>query len=409
MRSLTAWLSVIAIAVVTPIALALLFGTGSPQTFWSRLLVITGTQAIVLMVLALLFASRLRSMTGSIGINNAIGIHRVLGTNVVLLVLLHVISVVADNPTNAWLVDAFQAPARALAGTAALIVLIALVILANRKKKQYESWRLVHRIGSVVAALLIIWHIIGLNQLVNSTPWLIFFITILLCIVGLVATRWRRGDRFVVGDIYMESPTVSTVSLKPMHRRLPFEAGQFIWVKLGRSVWAEDHPFTISSSAESSIIQITFRHTGDWTRGPLAALRPGRVVWIDGPHGAMNLSTIHSGLVMIAAGVGLTPVMSTLRTLADRQDDRTIDLFVPPTETLFQSELAELQSRLNLEIHYTLTRPISSAMLKQAIEDYDKWTYFICGPPSMVSDSQSMLDTLNVPSSRVITEQFEMA
>lgn len=411
------WLSIEVVAVTTPCLLALTVGTGDPETLWSNLAVITGSQAAATIVVAVLFASRFKAVTRSIGIDSAINVHKVLGVSVVIFTLLHLVSVVADSPSNVWLLDMSQAPVRALTGLSALVVLLLMVVFANKEKRFYERWRWAHRVGALLAIVFIMWHIIGVDQLINTAPWFVFFTVLFLCMIALPLSRWRRSvkhKKFIVSDINAESPTASTITLTPTKdETLRFTAGQFVWIRLKRGFWAEDHPFTIASSEYERDIKITFRHLGDWTTSSLTALRPGKTVWVDGPHGAMNLSRVPNGssVVLVGIGVGLTPVMSILRTLAERGPNKfPIRVLITPTEELFLQELADLEDQFeNMTVFLNIQRPITTETFTKHFDNPKDWYFLVCGPPTMVIHCQEALYELNVSESHILTEQFEIA
>src|SRR5207302_10053039 len=98
---------------------------------------------------------------------------------------------------------------------------------------------------------------------------------------------------------------------------------------LSPSSRCEEPPFTIAFCAHLGLLtEFTIRRSGDFT-SQLRLLRPGSPVWVDGPHGAFTLDLQRTtGLVMIAGGVGITPMMSMLRTLAHRRDRRPHRLLV---------------------------------------------------------------------------------
>ena len=58
-------------------------------------------------------------------------------------------------------------------------------------------------------------------------------------------------------------------------------------------------------------------------------LKPGEQIYLDGPYGSFNLDRFPKAerLVFIPGGIGVTPIMSMLRTMADRGDKRPILLF----------------------------------------------------------------------------------
>src|SRR4051812_41070893 len=81
-----------------------------------------------------------------------------------------------------------------------------------------------------------------------------------LALLGVLSHRWvwrpllSRQGAYVVYGVRREGPTVATLVLAPVHLRrggLRFAPGQFVWLRLRRGVvGAEEHPFTIASSAQ---------------------------------------------------------------------------------------------------------------------------------------------------------------
>jgi ferredoxin-NADP reductase len=224
---------------------------------------------------------------------------------------------------------------------------------------------------------------------------------------------WRpltasRG--FVVADVRPAGDRASAVVLRPMRgHRWAFRPGQFAWLRLTRSAWAEDHPFSMSS-APGRTVEFTIAHRGDWTSGPLRALRPGRRVWLDGPHGSVTIDQARGDrLVMIAAGVGIAPMLSMLRAMEAAQDGREVRLVVPPVY-LFPDEIARMSRRLRLIVHPILSRKIMPDSLRRTLPDYfDGCDVFVCGPPQLVEDMTETLDRLGFPASRVHAERFGLA
>jgi predicted ferric reductase len=198
-----------------------------------------------------------------------------------------------------------------------------------------------------------------------------------------------------------------------MHRGLRFHAGQFVWLRLRRSVLgSQEHPFTIASSAQiTGRLELTIRGQGDFTER-LAALPVGTKVWLDGPHGSFTADAEEDadGLILLAGGVGITPMMSMLRTLADRGDPRTHHLVLAqrPDEPLFADELASLAARLDLRVIHLEGRRVDAALLAGVLPDprVHRLDYFVCGPPSLLDGSLAALEQLGIASERVHTEQF---
>jgi predicted ferric reductase len=405
------WLALLTGAVLVPIVLTVVYGSGDPATLWSAIAVMTGCQALITLIFTLVSVARVRCLTTHLGIDGTMSIHRTLGGATLALATTHVLAVLADNPANVWLLDPSIAPGRAVAGSVALITLALILGFAERRIRHYEWWRWAHRTGALVALGLIALHVWLLNRLIEAPPWATLFAALVAIVVGAGVWRWLAPDRrrrFVVADIYDDHPDLSTLVLAPLGDRLEFDAGQFAWIRLNPLPWAQDHPFSMSSAADDEDIEFTFRHAGDWTTNSLRRLRPGAPVWLDGPHGGLTLSSANDadGLVMIAAGVGLTPVMSVLRTCADRHDPRPMHVLTPPDEPLFRNELADLTKYLKLTVENALPRTVSAATLATGLPWIPRAAYFVAGPPRMVSATCDALRDLEVPADRIHSERF---
>ncbi|HEY4420405.1 MAG TPA: ferredoxin reductase family protein [Pseudonocardia sp.] len=433
----TAWLSVFGLIVVGPSLMWLAIAPNEP--LWDHLSVVTGLLALSALVSAAVLPSRLRSLNRAFGIESVIDIHRFLGVVTAALVFAHLACVVAADPANIALLNFETAPARARAAvgaTVALAALVGLVALRGQTGLRYELWRWLHVVLAVTVIVLSALHVWWLDHLVAMPAIGTLFGLLAALVVGIFGYRWAwrpmfdASTEFLVREVRRENATVSTLVLEPRRRRhgppvssWAFAPGQFAWIRLDRSVTAEEHPFTIASSAHLDTTEFTIRHAGDFTRA-LRRLPPGSPVWVDGPHGAFtNDVGAGAGFVMIAGGVGITPMMSMLRTAGHRGDPRPYRLVVvagSPEDLLFRDELAELRFHLDLVVTEVLRRPhdgwdgytgdIGAGLLSMVLPDGqhpDDLDFFICGPPALVTDALSALDTLGVAPARVHTEQFD--
>jgi predicted ferric reductase len=407
---------------------------------WHGLSVLTGLLCLSAMVCAAVLPSRLRSLNRAFGIESVIELHRFIGVVTAALVFAHLACVVAADPTNVALLDLVKAPLRAQGATGstlALVALAALALLRKQAKLSYELWRMSHIVFAVAALFFAAVHVWNLGQLITTATFATLFglMLVLMLVVFGYRWAWRRvfdpSTEFVVRDVRQENKTVSTLVLEPRsHNGGPvstwaFAPGQFAWIRLDRSVLAEEHPFTIASSAHNGATEFTIRHAGDFTR-TIRQLPPGSPVWVDGPHGAFtNDSGDSTGFVLMAGGVGITPMMSMIRTAAHRGDPRPYRLVVvasAPEDLLFRSELARLRLQLDLEVTEVLRRPVEGwsgpiggidvelmSVVLAGAEQPDGYEFFICGPPAMVTDALGVLDLIGVAPQHVHTEQFDFA
>ncbi len=434
------WLTLLAAIMVGPPLLWL--ATAPAEPMWSRLAVITGLFALSAIICAAVLPSRLRSVNHAFGIEGVIEVHRFLGVGAASMVLLHLACVVAADPTAVRLLDFPNAPPRAQAATAATVAISALVVCAlfrRRLRLPWELWRWTHIVLGGAVVVFSFLHVYWLGHAVQYASMAVTIAVLALIAVAVAAYRWVwRGfldpsTEFVVHEVRTESPTVSTLVLGPRARhfggRRPdlanwsFAPGQFAWIRLARSPVAEEHPFTIASSAHLDHTEFTIRHAGSFTRA-IRSLPPGSPIWVDGPHGAFtsDIGTC-DGFVLIAGGVGITPMMSILRTAADRGDRRPYRLVVvagSPEDLLFREELGFLRHSIDLAVTEVLRRPRDGwdghtgdltvgllAMVIDSVDCSDTLDFFLCGPPGLVDDALDVLDVLDVSPARIRTELFD--
>ena len=108
------------------------------------------------------------------------------------------------------------------------------------------------------------------------------------------------------------------------------------------------HPFSFSSSAEATDgrVEMSIRNLGDFT-SEIHKVPVGKRVYLDGPYGAFTIGNPADMHVLIAGGVGVTPMMSMIRTLADRGDTRPVILLYGSKDwesITFREELEALKS-----------------------------------------------------------------
>ena len=179
-------------------------------------------------------------------------------------------------------------------------------------------------------------------------------------------------------------------------------------------------PSRSRSAERQGQVAITIRELGDFT-STVKEVRPGQRAYLDGPYGAFSVDRHRApGYVLIAGGVGITPMMSMLRTLADRGNDQPLLLIYANNaweDVIFREELEELNQRLDLTIVHVLGQPpagwpgesgrVTEETLKRHLPaNRNSRDYFICGPDGMMDAVERALTDLGVSLAYIHSERY---
>jgi predicted ferric reductase len=130
---------------------------------------------------------------------------------------------------------------------------------------------------------------------------------------------WRdgfaRGRRYRVSGVTI-GEDVTTVELDPVGRPLRHHLGQFAFIRIGTRGLSEPHPFTIASHPHDRRLRFHVKDLGDWSGRLGAAVEPGMVVRVEGPHGRLHVfppaGRSDVPVVWVAGGVGITPFLGAV-------------------------------------------------------------------------------------------------
>ncbi len=428
------WIGVYLCLVLIPLFVLLLAPGPSGSGFWWDFSIALGFSGTSMMAVMFALTARFRSATAPFGIDLIYYFHRWIALVGFTFIVAHPAILVFLEPS---LLDELRPSVISwymLAGAssiAALTVLVAISLLRQQLKIDYDAWRICHAILAITALGLAIVHIEGVGHYVSS-PWKrVLWATISACCLALLLYMrlikplglLRRPFR--VEQVLKERGGAWTLVLRPEgHCGFTFLPGQFAWLTLYHSPFAlKEHPFSISSSAmQPDTIHLTIKELGDFT-ARIKDVIPGQVAYLDGPHGAFSIDRHPSSdYVFVAGGIGIAPIMAMLRTLADRSDDRSLLLiyaYKTWVDLTFQEELEKLKEQLNLRVVYVLENPpddwqgesgfITDDLIVRYLPDVPKqYQYYLCGPEIMTSIVEKALQRQGVPLYQIHSELFNL-
>ncbi len=245
-----------------------------------------------------------------------------------------------------------------------------------------------------------------------------------------VTAKWLGQLR--VGSVIVETPSVKTLRLLPASGAglLPFTflPGQFLNLSLWIGGAKMNRSYSISSSpTQRGFVDITVKREprGAVSRHLDDLLKVGDVIDVGGPVGKFTFTGAEaSSIVLIAGGVGVTPMMSIARTLTESAWPGDIYFFYAcraPPDFIFAADLFALQQR-NPHLHVTVTmeKPegtdwagpigrITGRLLTEAVPALTTRRVHLCGPPVMMQAVKALLTELGVPPEQVKAEDFGTA
>ncbi|MCG5233809.1 ferric reductase-like transmembrane domain-containing protein [Xanthobacter oligotrophicus] len=426
------WIAVYLLFVLLPL-LALLVGSLPPaRDFWTEFSAALGYSGLAIMGLQFGITARFRYVTEPWGEDVIYHFHRRISLFAVALVLVHPAIMFAVQPELRAIPDIGEIPLGAAASfisVGALVVLVVTALWRVRLRIPYEWWHLSHIALALTAVTGGLIHMVGWGFYL-ADPWkralwigLVLFWVALLFYVRLVKPLFMLRRPYRVSEVRHERGDTTTLVMRPDgHPGFRFTPGQFGWLTVwGSPFRITGHPFSFSSSAAVSDgrVEMSIRKLGDFT-ARISQVPVGQRVYLDGPYGAFTIGNPADMHVLIAGGVGVTPMMSMIRTLADQGDRRPVILLYGSRDfeqITFREELEALKARLDLTVVHVLSDPpegwtgerghITAELLKRHLpEPYAAHEYFICGPGVMMDAIEKTLAGLGVPMSKYHSERY---
>ncbi|MCO6416206.1 FAD-binding oxidoreductase, partial [Siccirubricoccus sp. KC 17139] len=241
------------------------------------------------------------------------------------------------------------------------------------------------------------------------------------------AARRPWSGALGVAAIFRETPTVKTFRLvDPGGGDIPFTfmPGQFLTFSAELDGRTARRSYTIASSpAQRSYVEVTVKREeqGLISRHLHDKAAVGDPLEVSAPLGVFTFMGEEASIVLIAGGVGITPMMSVARYLTDRSYPCEIFFLYAarsPEEFVFREELEYLQKRhANLHVAATMSRaegtawmgatgPISKEFIARSVPEIAKRRVHLCGPPPMMEAVRAALAELGVPKEQIKTEAF---
>ena len=244
------------------------------------------------------------------------------------------------------------------------------------------------------------------------------------------APAWTGFRQMRVARINKESESVTSFVLSPIDGQpLPvFQAGQFVVLRLladpGKPPVLRSYSLSDQPAADHFRISVKNESNGIGSSFLCNHAREGDRLDVSAPRGSFTLRPSQNPVVLLSAGVGATPVMSMLHSLAAERSQREIWWIYGArnrVEHPFAEESRSLLKQLSRGRGYIVySRPVSTdrvgadfdapghidAALLEKIGVSRDSDFYLCGPPSFLQNMRDGLRNWGVLAGNVHTEIF---
>lgn len=427
------WAALYVALVLSPLALMGLAPRPEGRGFWMEFGVALGFMGLGVLALQFLVTARIRDFALGFG-DNLLQFHYAAGVVAMGLILAHPIIIIAVDTEFLVFFDPTANFMRAFAAvgiTAGVVLLVVLSVWRKFFRLHYEWWRLTHGVLAFLVLLAGVAHIIQVGHFTDAL-WKQALVVVgggaamgLIVHSRIIKPYILTKYPYEVTDVVEERADANTLVIEAVgHEGMDFEAGQYAWITVGDSPYSlQQHPFSFASTAEEPTrLTFTSKPLGDWT-STWSDIEPGTPAFLEGPYGGFTIRwDSPCGSVFLAGGIGITPIMSMLRTLADRGDERHYVLFYANKtweEVIFRDEIEELKEDLDLEVIHVLEDPpegwdgekgyVEPKVLSRHLpEPCDEYFYYLCGPKPMMDMVEGELVQRDIPLPKIMSERFEI-
>ena len=397
---------------------------------------VTGLLGTYLVLWQLLLMARLPWLEHAFGLEKMAILHKWNGYLAISLLVAHGVfqtlgyQLGDGKNVAAQLLDFINSYTGMLAAIVSLGLFVAVIVVSvtiARRHLAYETWYFIH-LYTYLAVALAFSHQLATGVDFAGNPVFVFYWCLLYAFVGgfmilhrVVGPLAAFGHhRFRVQSVEREARGVFSIYISGRDLdRFEAEAGQFaFWRFLDGKRWWQSHPFSISAVPDGRRLRITVKNIGDFTGG-IHNLKDGTPVLVEGPFGKFIERPANPKVLLIAGGIGITPIRPLAEEMAiDGFDVQVLYRAHDQGGLVFKNELDLIATQRGVRVAYLLTergkgrvepeawfRPES---LAQLVPDIVERVVYVCGPKAMMSTVLGSLQSLGVPSDQIRTEVFRL-
>lgn len=314
-------------------------------------------------------------------------------------------------------------------GTGALVLMIPLAATSFDSMVSRlggKRWKLLHRLNYVIVLFGVVhYYLLVKADTTKPKAFAITFAALMLTRLIPEKKPAKRKRAFWSGELSIARITDETHNVKTFRfvnpdggsTELPFShlAGQYINLKLMIDGKRVNRSYTIASPpTRNTYCEISVKKASYASKYLHEQWREGHLVKVSAPAGKFYFEGHESNrIVLIAGGIGITPMMSVIRSLTDRNWTGEMYLLFSVREDkdiVFKDELAELQAKhRNLRVQYVVTSrdgQIKRETITNFVPGIDRGPVMLCGPDPMMTAMRKLLVEIGIPDAEIHQEAF---
>jgi predicted ferric reductase len=393
---------------------------------------VAGLASTYLLLVQLLLVGRLPFLDQVYGMDKLTRFHRLNGHISFDLALLHAYcavmarSVLWDQPVaQIWdEVISYKFMVPAVLGTLMMAAAIATSITNARRKYSHDIWHFFHMWTYVGVAMSLGHQLYGPDFLgrpvAQAYLWGLYLLTFAVLGYSRLAVPFINMFRHQlrVAEVVQEGPGVTSIYMTGFRLdRFRAKPGQFCWWRfLSNRDWRESHPFSLSIAPNDKYVRITVKSLGDFS-SRVNEIPIGTWVTFEGPFGGFTPDKrTKFRTVLVAGGVGITPIRSLLEGLPAAPGDIAVIYRADKIEdAVLLHELEELATQREAVLHVVLgsrgeypadCQPLSPQHLRMLVPDIARRDVYICASPGMTAAVRGTLKSMGLREQQVHHETF---
>ena len=250
-----------------------------------------------------------------------------------------------------------------------------------------------------------------------SPGWQGSFRELLDSAAGPAGPAWAGFRPLRVTEVVAETATVSSICLAaPDGGPLPAApAGQYLTLRItGAGQPAPVRSYSLSSAPAAGTYRISVKAEPNGTASSYLnrEVRPGAMLEAAAPRGDFVLDDGSGPVLLLSAGIGVTPVLAMLHALADAHSTREVWWVHSARERREDPLAAEAHALLaglphaHEYLRYTQDQGRLSKDALTALGVPADATAYVCGPDAFMADMRQALTAIGIEAGRIRTELF---